>query len=522
MIKVESLVYKYADGTKALNNVNLNLEKGNVIGIIGANGSGKSTLLLNIIGILKPNKGIVKYKNKPIKYNKSFLREYRQKVNIVFQDPDKQLFYSNVYDDIAFSLRNLGYREEEIQERVNYTLKKVKAYDLKDKPTHFLSYGQKKRIAIAGILVMDLDLILFDEPTSGLDPHMTKEIKDIIKNLSQEKKILISSHDMDLIYEICDYVYILGEGEILGEGSPAEVFLKEDLLKRAYLEKPWLVKVHQTLGLPLYKNEEELFEHKGRENKMKKGIIVVSFGTTYEEARRLSIESIENKIREEYKDYLVLRAFTSQMVINKLKKRDNYFVDNPKEALEKMKEEGIQEIYIQPLHIIPGHEYEKLLRQVNSFLEENPDFQIKTGKPLLYSSTDYENLVDGLGLNRGETIVFMGHGTDHQADIFYKKLEKTFRDKAYRNVYVATVEGETTLEDIIPDLKANNIQDVKLRPFMLVAGDHAINDMASDEEDSWESILKSNGFNVVSQIEGLGEVEAIQNIYLRHLEESID
>ncbi len=124
MIKTESLVYKYEDGTKALNNINLDLEKGNVIGIIGANGSGKSTLLLNIIGILKPNKGVIKYNGIPIKYSKSFLREYRQKVNIVFQDPEKQLFYSNVYDDIAFSLRNLGFGEEEIRERVDYTLKK--------------------------------------------------------------------------------------------------------------------------------------------------------------------------------------------------------------------------------------------------------------------------------------------------------------------------------------------------------------------------------------------------------------
>jgi len=261
MIKIESLEYKYEDGTKALNNINLNLEKGNVVGIIGANGSGKSTLLLNIIGILKPNKGQVKYKSTSIKYNKKFLREYRQKVNIVFQDPDKQLFYSNVYDDVAFSLRNLGFNEEEIKEKVEYTLKRVNAYDLKDKPTHFLSYGQKKRIAIAGVLVMDLELILFDEPTSGLDPYMTNEIKNIIKSLSKERKIVISSHDMDLIYEICDYVYILGKGEILGEGIPEEVFLNEDLLKKAYLEKPWLVKIHEGLGLPLYKDEKELFKN---------------------------------------------------------------------------------------------------------------------------------------------------------------------------------------------------------------------------------------------------------------------
>lgn len=255
---------------------------------------------------------------------------------------------------------------------------------------------------------------------------------------------------------------------------------------------------------------------------MKKGIIVVSFGTTYEETRKLCIESIENKIREEYRDYLVLRAFTSQMVINKLKKRDNYIVDNPKEALGKMKEENIKEIYIQPLHIIPGHEYEKLLGQVNDFLEENPDFKIKTGKPLLYSDIDYENVVDGLELSKEENLIFMGHGTDHEADISYKKLEKTFRDKGYENIHIATVEGETTLEDIIPKLRANKIKDVKLRPFMLVAGDHAIKDMASDEEDSWASILKANAFNIVSQIKGLGEIEAIQNIYLGHLEEIID
>ena len=261
MIKTESLVYKYEDGTKALNNINLDLEKGNVIGIIGANGSGKSTLLLNIIGILKPNKGVIKYNGIPIKYSKSFLREYRQKVNIVFQDPEKQLFYSNVYDDIAFSLRNLGFGEEEIRERVDYTLKKVNAYDLKDKPTHFLSYGQKKRIAIAGVLAMDLELILFHEPTSGLDPYMTNEIKNIIKTLSKESKILISSHDMDLIYDICDYVYILKGGEILGEGVPEEIFLKGELLEKAYLEKPWLVKIHEGLGLPLYKDEKELFKN---------------------------------------------------------------------------------------------------------------------------------------------------------------------------------------------------------------------------------------------------------------------
>ena len=161
---------------------------------------------------------------------------------------------------MAFSLRNLNYKEETIRTRVKYALEKVDGYDLKDKPIHFLSYGQKKRIAIAGVLVMDSDLILFDEPTSGLDPYMTKEIKNIIKKLSLEKKIVISSHDMDLIYEVCDYVYVLGKGKVLGEGLPEEIFLKETLLEKAFLEKPWLVKVHEKLGLPLCENEIQLFK----------------------------------------------------------------------------------------------------------------------------------------------------------------------------------------------------------------------------------------------------------------------
>lgn len=258
---------------------------------------------------------------------------------------------------------------------------------------------------------------------------------------------------------------------------------------------------------------------------MKKGIIVVSFGTTYEETRKLCIESIEDRVREQYKGFFISRAFTSQMVINKLKNRDNYHVDNPKEALEKMKANGVKEIYIQPLHIILGHEYEKLLRQVEEFLKNNKDYSIKIGKPLLYNDEDYKKVVEGLRLSAikaKEGIVFMGHGTDHEKDISYDKLEKTIREMGYENVYIATVEGRVTLEDIIPKLKDKGIQKVVLKPLMLVAGDHAINDMASEEEHSWKSILEREGFNVKPILKGLGQLEKIQDIYLEHLEKIMD
>ncbi len=262
MIEIESLDYIYEDGTLALKNINMNLDKGGVISVIGANGSGKSTLFLNILGILKPKKGSIKYNNNQIRYDKKSLRDYRKSVTMVFQDPDKQLFYSKVYDDMAFALRNLSLEEDEIKKRVDLSLKKVKALDIKEKPTHFLSYGQKKRIAIGAALTMDSKVLLLDEPTSGLDPMMASCIKLIIKDLSKEKKLVISSHDMDFIYEISDYVYILAHGEIIGEGPPMEVFQRTDLLERADLEKPWLVKIHQYLNLPLYKTQEELFKNK--------------------------------------------------------------------------------------------------------------------------------------------------------------------------------------------------------------------------------------------------------------------
>lgn len=260
MIKVEKLEYKYEDGTIALKDINIDLDKGNIIGVIGANGSGKSTLFLSLLGILKPTKGSIKYKEKPLKYDKKSLRSYRKEVSIVFQDSEKQLFYSRVYDDVAFTLRNLDFDEDEIKIRVDEALEKVKATDLKEKPTHFLSFGQKKRIAIAGVLVVDSKILFLDEPTSGLDPYMTKEIKNIIKDLGKEKKLVISSHDMDFIYEVCDYIYILGKGEILGEGITEDIFLETKLLEKALLEKPWLVKIHEELKLPLYKDEKDLFK----------------------------------------------------------------------------------------------------------------------------------------------------------------------------------------------------------------------------------------------------------------------
>lgn len=246
---------------------------------------------------------------------------------------------------------------------------------------------------------------------------------------------------------------------------------------------------------------------------MKKGIIVASFGTTYEETRRLCIESIEDIIREEYKEHLVLRAFTSRIVVHRLKKRDNIHVLNEIEAIKEMKDQGIEEIYIQPLHIITGHEYEKLTK-----------FECKVGLPLLGSEEDYIKIVENIGSNElgdNEALVFMGHGSDHEADNAYEILEKTYHNKGFTNVFIGTVEGSKNIEDIVKELKEKNTKKIKLKPFMLVAGDHAINDMASEDDDSWKSILEKEGFQVEICLKGLGEYKIIQEIFLEHLEQII-
>ena len=257
---------------------------------------------------------------------------------------------------------------------------------------------------------------------------------------------------------------------------------------------------------------------------MKKGIIVTSFGTTHEDTRKLCIESVEEQIKNEFKDYLVIRAFTSRIVIARLKKNHDYPVDNPTEALEKMKVEGIKDIYLQPLLLIEGHEYDKTVKEVDEFLEKNKDIKVSIGKPMLSDNKDYEDSIDALNIpdfSEDEGLVLMGHGSYHQADITYEKLENLMRDKGYNNVFVGTVEGEKTIEDIVKELKVKKIKRVKLKPFMLVAGDHAKNDMASDEEDSWKTILENNHVEVDVKIKGLGENKAIREIFINHLKDMI-
>ena len=262
MFKVKNLTYKYDKNRKALDNISMDFDKGDIIGIIGSNGSGKSTLFSNLMGILKATQGEIFYKNNPLKYDKKSLYNLRKEVGIVFQDPEKQIFYSMVYDDLAFALRNIGMNEKDIKLRINKALESVNGEDFIDRPVHSLSFGQKKRVAIASVIAMENNLVLLDEPTSGLDPKSTRAIVKIIKSMHKKgKKIVITSHDMNLIYDICDYIYVLNQGKVISEGNVKDVFLDGDKIEESGLELPWLVKLNKNMNLPLFRKEDDLYNY---------------------------------------------------------------------------------------------------------------------------------------------------------------------------------------------------------------------------------------------------------------------
>lgn len=252
-------------------------------------------------------------------------------------------------------------------------------------------------------------------------------------------------------------------------------------------------------------------------------ILIVSFGTSYEETRKKTIEAIENRVREAYPQHEVRRAFTSEMIIRKLKKRDNYHVDTPEEAMERLIADGYTKVIVQTLHVIHGFEYDDLTKDLEPFKSRLE--VLKLGRPLLSTHEDYEHVAEALietygsytSTEKKSAVVLMGHGTEHPAFSAYPTLEYFIARSGCPSMKVGCVEGTPGIEDVIRLLKAQGYEQVVLAPFMLVAGDHAINDMASDEEDSWKTLLEAERFTVTCLIQGIGEIPSIQNLYLEHL-----
>ena len=256
-----------------------------------------------------------------------------------------------------------------------------------------------------------------------------------------------------------------------------------------------------------------------------KELLVVSFGTSFNDSRRLTIGGIERALQKAFPDWSVRRAFTSQIIIDHVKSRDGEVIDNVSEALDRAVENGVKTLVVQPTHLMHGYEYTDL---VNELAEYADAFEsITVGEPLVNSAEDFSMTAAVLAdvtasYNDGKTaIVYMGHGTEAESNEIYAKMQQLMKNAGYENYFIGTVEAEPSLEDVLALVQAGSYERVMLRPMMIVAGDHANNDMAGEEEDSWKSVFEAAGYEVECVLQGLGQSSVVQQMFVRHTAEAM-
>ena len=242
IFEVRDLAYVYPDGRQALRGVNLEVFSGEALAIIGPNGAGKSTLLLALAGLI-PVEGEVLYKGRQLNGLKD---PRRLEIGILFQNPDTQLFSLTVYEDVAFAPREMGFSEEEVHRRVKEALEKVGLSGFEERSPHHLSFGERRRVALATVLSMDPQVLLLDEPTSNLDPRARKQVLELMRDLNLTR--IMATHDLELAYEIADRVIVLYQGRVVACGKPSEVILNERLLQSYGLELPLFVRYLKTFS----------------------------------------------------------------------------------------------------------------------------------------------------------------------------------------------------------------------------------------------------------------------------------
>lgn len=547
ILKADNLYYSYDDGDSwSLQGLSLEIRRGEKIALMGPNGSGKSTFFLCCNGILRPDKGTLYFDGIPYDYSRQGLLKLRQKVGIVFQDPDNQLFSASVYQEISFGPMNLKLPVDEVRDRVEEVISQLEIEPFRHKPAHALSGGQKKQVAIADILVMHPDIILLDEPAAALDPWHTAIVNEIVDKLtSQGITVLMATHDVNYALEWADRAILFKDGQVFAEGTPSALFSNRTILKETNLEQPAALQLFESLckkgilkaSLPApnnlqtlerYISEIHLPKYTGGTKPMnqenKKAILVVSFGTSYEDTRKKTIDAIEEDIAAAYPQYQIYRAWTSKMIMAKLLKRDGIKVNNVREAMEQMAADGITDVIIQPTHVINGIENDLMKEDALAFREHFAS--IRFGTPMLTSEQDNQLAIDAITtefsfLAPDELLVLMGHGTTHFANSIYAALDYTFKDRGFENIYLGTVEAYPSMQTLLKCIKKYHPRKVHLAPFMIVAGDHAKNDMNGSDPDSWRSQIEQAGYETECHLKGLGEYPAIRKLFISHIEEAI-
>lgn len=256
----------------------------------------------------------------------------------------------------------------------------------------------------------------------------------------------------------------------------------------------------------------------------RKGILVVSFGTSYEETRKKTIDQIEASMRQAYPTWRVYRAWTSGMIRRKVKMRDGIDIPDVEEALSQMAAEGMTDVVVQPTHVINGIENDQMLESVRKC--GHLFSRISVGKPLLTTQEDNVRIVrviaQELRIAEDEALVLMGHGTEHYANSIYAALDYQFKDMGYPNIFMGTVEAYPALDSLMRRVQEQQFRQVVLAPFMIVAGDHAENDLAGSDADSWKSRFESAGFEVRCVLKGLGEYAGVREMFLDHVRDAMD
>lgn len=255
-------------------------------------------------------------------------------------------------------------------------------------------------------------------------------------------------------------------------------------------------------------------------------ILVISFGTSFNDNRRLTIGAIEEEIDNQFSDYEIRRGFTADIIIRHVQKRDNILIDNVETALQRACDNQVKNLVIQPTHLMNGYEYQELIDQVTQYADAFE--HIAFGEPLLTSDEDFKKVEQAIvnwtsEYDDGETaICFMGHGTEADSNAVYEKMQNLLIADGYENYFIGTVEAEPSLETVLEAVQSGNYKRVVLEPLMVVSGDHANNDMAGDEEDSWKSVFENAGYEVICLLRGLGENEEIRQIYVEHTQTAVN
>ena len=287
------------------------------------------------------------------------------------------------------------------------------------------------------------------------------------------------------------------------------------------------------------RNQDEIGENE---------LLVVSFGTSFNDSRAEDVKGIEDALAEAYPDWSVRRAFTAQIIINHVEARDDEVIDNMQQALDRAVENGVKNLVVQPTHLMHGAEYDEMTEAINGYKDKFESVAI--AEPMLGEVGDDATVINDdkkavaqaitdeackeagfdsmdAAAEAGKAFVFMGHGTSHTANITYDQMQTQMENLGFKNAFIGTVEGkpeDTACDKVIEKVKEAGYKNVVLRPLMVVAGDHANNDMAGDEEDSWKSqFVASGNFDKVDcQIEGLGRIEAVEKLYVEHTKAAID